>query len=149
MIECLCDERDGPIWRSIKPLDRRDLPRLGVILEKLNSVPNFLLGRPGTLLQPGLTVFEIDDVGLVALVPLEPGFAHVHVTFWDGRLRGRERLCRCLLNMALEFGYRSIGTAVPSTRSAVIAFAKRIGFQVVGEMDGNTRLLYSPGDWNG
>lgn len=69
--------------------------------------------------------WTVDDVGL--LIASEAG--DVHIFFWDGRLRGREQLCRTMAGVVMNiFGKESIWTKIPSTERAVIAFAKRVGF---------------------
>lgn len=145
MLECACDEPGGTVWRSIKPLDRRDLGRFAEMLEKLQSVPNMLQGRAHFLLQTDCTAFEVDDVGLLAMLPFRPHAATVHITFWDRRLRGRERLCRTMCEHAQEFGWRELYVVLRQDANMLRAFARRVGFVDSFSVGGDVWMLFSPG----
>jgi len=81
----------------------------------------------------GVRIFLVDDVGVMFKGPLEyQGLPDVHVVFWDRILRGRESMCRHVAQqVAEEAEVRGVCTAMPQEALAVLAFAKRIGFQEV------------------
>lgn len=100
------------------------------IIEKLKTIPNFL--PPGNefqpFIQPGNIFLEVDDVGLIAIIPTEHRLYHCHISFWDKRLRGREELCRTVAEWIVELTGMILATGIPETSSSVLAFAKRVGF---------------------
>jgi hypothetical protein len=82
-----------------------------------------------TLLGPDTIVWQVDDVGVICLYfgPV----AHVHVFFWDRRLRGREKLCRLHAQMILRrFGLLELWTVIPRQAEVIAAFARRVGFKL-------------------
>jgi len=81
----------------------------------------------------GVRVFLVDDVGVMFKGPLEyEGLPDVHVVFWDRVLVGREAMCRHVAQqVAAVAATRGVCTAMPVEARAVLAFAKRIGFQEV------------------
>lgn len=88
--------------------------------------------------------WRVDDVGVIYAAPLGRTGAHVHITFWDKRLRGREQLCRELAARVVSAcGYDTLWTAIPRASKAVLAFAKRIGFRV-HSTDALREVLYAP-----
>ena len=82
------------------------------------------------LLRDWWKFYLVDDVGLLCFDPFQPGKAHVHVTFWDRRLRGREELCRQMCLMLMEWSnVQLVLTAIPLDARVVRAFAIRVGFK--------------------
>lgn len=129
--------------REVQPLPKK----IGVLLdvtEKLARVPNFLPqdGSVHSLIAPDSAFFLVDDVGIIGAMGIKRGHsAHVHVTFWDGRLRGREVLCREVAQLIIHVADLSgVFTAIPSERRTVVAFARRVGFDIVGVRKGVTVL---------
>lgn len=99
-------------------------------VDLMQLVPNFLseIENPYQIfLDPANTFFQIDDVGVVAIMPLAEHL-HCHITFWDGRLRGREGLCKKLAMFITGLTKKELITAVPKDRRVLLAFAKRAGF---------------------
>lgn len=100
--------------------------------DKLRKVENFLpKSNPYVmLLDPKNKFFEVDNVGLIAVLTTDgwTNLAHVHITFWDQRLRGREGLCRSLAEWVTRFTDKVLFTQIPEDRRALVAFATRVGF---------------------
>lgn len=117
------------------------------MVEKLEAVPNFLpKTNPYTaLLDPRNLFFEVDNVGLIAALSMPdfPKLFHVHITFWDGRLRGREELCRTVGTWITLLTDRMLFTQIPIDRKALLAFALRVGF-VPSADTGSVRTLVFP-----
>lgn len=135
----LCQEKSGGVVRQFK-LMSRDCATILDIVDKCNRVSNFLYKDAyltySAFLDDGNVVYLVDNVGTVFLKPRSGFIAEVHITFWDGRLRGREAIC---LEIGRDFlkqrGLREgrFVTAIPADRAAVIAFAKRVGFKIAVE----------------
>jgi hypothetical protein len=69
--------------------------------------------------------WTVDDVGLL----IADSTGDSHVFFWDGRLRGREELCRQMAGVTMEiFELDSVSTRIPESEVMMIEFAKRVGF---------------------
>jgi hypothetical protein len=86
--------------------------------------------------------FEVDDVGLIAIVPVDEALAHAHITFWDGRLRGREELCTAVADWVHYVSQRLLFTVIPETHEKVLAFCKRVGFHERARTEGIVTLVY-------
>lgn len=125
----VCPEPYGDVVRTVRPLEQ------GGILRAYLSIKASLESRGRTLpLELALREFgrmdklywTVDDVGL--LIATEAG--DVHIFFWDKRLRGREELCRSMAKVVMNIlDKESVWTKIPSSERAVIAFAKRVGFE--------------------
>lgn len=113
------------------------------VYDKLKYVPNMFSptgeSRVTTLndfYDPRYAFWLVDDIGLFCLVPASDNRAHVHITFWDRRLRGREELGRRFVQTAMvQYNLRGIFTAVPKTSRATLAYAKRAGFRTTHVTD--------------
>jgi hypothetical protein len=85
--------------------------------------------------------FMIDNVGLFAVDLVIPSMPNVHVTYWDKRLRGRERLVAAICDWLLEYlNVPAVFTQMPAASKATLAYAKRVGFVVTN--------WYSCSTWN-
>lgn len=137
-----CNEPDGVRIRCVKPLRPDDIPRVYA------SIRASHLAR-GKDLPPDVAAHEfarvdklywtVDDVGL--LIANTAG--DVHVFFWDKRLRGREGLCRGMAHVFMAIIERSsVWTQIPEKERAVIAFAKRVGFEQTEIKDGLVTLIF-------
>lgn len=129
MFQHICREKDGDVLRTVRFMDKS----VGHILEtidRLKTVPNFLPpdNEVQPFLSPGSVFFEVDDVGLLAFIPTAHRLAHVHISFWDKRLRGREELCRTVAEWVVGLTGMILATGIPESAPAVLAFAKRVGF---------------------
>lgn len=142
MLEAVCEKG---IIRHARVMER-SLSHIIEVCVKMQRVPNFLpTDNPISIfVNPFNLFFEVDDVGLVAVCPFGNHEAHVHVTFWDRRLRGREAICRVLAEWVVEqFGYH-LQTVIPADRVTVIAFAKRVGFTEVLSRHGQVVMEWNP-----
>lgn len=125
-----CREREGGIVRVGRALCKTP-DHLQDIVAKMVNVPNMLDGQGWEYLaDPNFVGIEVDNVGLVGMDKLVVGHSgRVHVTFWDGRLRGRELLCKRIAEHWMErFGLGFVYTTIPEQARTVIAFCKRVGF---------------------
>lgn len=128
MYTCMCHERDGPVRRHVR-LMPRSVARIAEIQAHLSTVQNFLpkVNPVGIFLDGANTFFEVDDVGIIAVLPGPQGL-HVHVTFWDKRLRGREGLCRELSRWVSKLTGKELFTYIPDQARSILMFALRAGF---------------------
>lgn len=89
----------------------------------------------GTIEGRGL-LWRIDDyVGIFYLTQIDPcNDAQVHVTFFDGRIKGRENLAIDMLRFAFKtYGFRRLSAVVPMyAATASHSFIRRIGFKIEG-----------------
>jgi hypothetical protein len=110
----------------------------------LQRVPNFMQGSmmAGNLLARDVEILLVDNVGVLVAIDIIPGeFAHAHMTFWDGQLRGREALVRTAAEVMMEaYDLQELWTAVPAQSAMVLAFTNRVGFTKVNEYKGNVAL---------
>ena len=142
-----CAEKLGTVTRYYREVDRTPKNILEIV-DKVVRVPNFLFKQLeltySELLNYENALYQIDDAGIVFFKPRPPFTAEVHITFWDGRLRGREEICREIgRDFLIQRGIREgrFVTAVPHDRKAVIAFARRIGFKVSLSQDERVTVL--------
>ena len=79
-------------------------------------------------------VWEVDDVGIVFLCDIEPGFeATVHFCFWDRRFLGREKLMTALLkHFITTFGLHRVVAEVPRYATFYRKAVERLGFEREG-----------------
>jgi hypothetical protein len=137
-----CLERQGMIRRDVVRMDRTPANILQ-LYDRLQGVPNFMEGSSlGRLLASGVEILLVDNVGVLVAVDIIPGeFAHAHMTFWDGQLRGREALVRTAAEVMMEaYDLQELWTAVPTQSAMVLAFTNRVGFTKVNEYKGNVAL---------
>lgn len=145
MFKVLCRERGGDVLREVR-LMPRDLAHIMDLYAKLGQVVNFLskTNPVGIFIDQRNTFFEVDDVGIIAVLPFGGDImgCHVHITFWDRILRGREGLCRTLAEWVTELRREPLFTAIPDQDRVVLAFAKRVGFTVWREADNVVTLRF-------
>lgn len=147
MFEHLCKEKDGLVWRTVRVAEP-SVNWANRVIDKLQTVPNFLQNENPyfILLDSRNKFFEVDNVGIVAVLPLDawPNLLHVHITFWDRRLRGREGLCRSLADWVTRLCGKTLFTQIPAENKVLLAFASRVGFQMQTS-EGSTRtMVYLP-----
>lgn len=116
----------------------------------LLKVPNFLkqdndLHGLDALLEQQHEFVQVDDVGIIAMDMIEPGRgARMHCTFWDRRLRGREFLCRRVMQELcdkhdLRFAY----VVLDPVQMMLVKFCERVGMRITFEIeDGSWVLVY-------
>lgn len=81
--------------------------------------------------------WTVDDVGLL----IADSTGDTHVFFWDGRLRGREELCKAMAYVTMEiFELEETSTRIPESEKMMIAFAKRVGYTEEFVLDGVVHL---------
>lgn len=139
IMEVWCDEPRGPVLRVVSHVLEPNADYMRFLFSNMAGMPCMFTGGERltnvesirqTLVDQEWSLFQVDDVGLVAVGPMRTDFmADVHITFWDKRLRGREDLCRRVAEWVIAgFGLQSVFTAIPVSAKATIAFAKRVGF---------------------
>lgn len=112
------------------------------VYDKMRSAPRHYGGTFGVEMLATLLVIAnhcwlVEDKGIIIVLPTIPGEAECHISFWDGRLRGREELCR---ELAASLPYNRLWAAIPLEAKTVRFFAKRIGFKTT-EIDSNKETL--------
>lgn len=122
--------------RRVTIVPREDPEELERLEALLRSVPNFLpvgLSLADFVRQPGVVVVLIDNVGMLAAESIIYGkFAQAHITFWDGKLEGRESLCEDIADFVMECaGLQFLLTTIPTNRKRLLEFAEGIGFRPV------------------
>lgn len=141
-----CNEKGREVYRRVSLFEPTPANMLEAV-DKLNQVPNFLNSQNQfeAFLREDSYALCVDDVGMLLVSHMQYGYsASVHITFWDRRLRGREKLCRIVADWVVRFaGLKFVWTAIPANSRSVIAFAKRIGFKIVQEQNGVVLLHYT------
>jgi hypothetical protein len=127
-----CLEKGKHVVRTVKLIDK--LPERALyIYDKIREC-KLQTGweSPLTLellLGTETVVWQVDDVGIICL-HFGPR-PHVHVFFWDRRLRGREKMCRFHAAKILrEYGFTELWTVIPQGMDVIAAFARRVGFKL-------------------
>lgn len=145
MFEHLCKEKNGAVWRTVW-MPKVTIPWATEMVEKTSKVSNFLpKDNPFTVLLDNKNkFFQVDNVGLIAVLHME-GYQllHVHVTFWDGRLRGREGLCRALSIFVENMTEKFLFTQIPAEYRALIAFAKRVGYVAQHDVGSSRTMVFT------
>lgn len=132
-LSVLCKEPKGDRLRHVRPLEPLTEDVLAVY-DKVQLCKS-MFGRVTTtsiekMLVDHWKFWLVDDVGLLCFDPFQPGKAHVHITFWDKRLRGREQLCRTTALWLMEkYNVDTVLTAIPEKARTIVAFALRVGFR--------------------
>lgn len=142
VLSIVCREKSGSIRRYVRVMYQNEAR---MIYDYLALRPSFVSSEDEfvDLVKKGMVCFLVDDVGMFAVVVDKSGRAHVHMTFWDGRLRGRETLAREVAHFAMEtLELDRLWTAIPLTRPAVLAFAERVGFKRFKEQNEVVGLCY-------
>lgn len=107
------------------------------IFYKIKDIPNMLVDdeypepfAARALFDRNNMIFQVGEAGVIGVANIERGHsAEVHVTFWDGMLRGKEKVCRQVAEVLVDkFQLEILYTRIPEYRLTTIAFAKRVGF---------------------
>jgi len=119
--------------RSVRQL-RPDSAEVLRVFDRLKLCPNMFGEIKPDLLEKLIAehtkFWLVDDVGLLAFDQWRSDSAHVHMTFWDRRLRGREALCKTVMcRLMAEHSIDRVYTVIPLASRIVRAFALRIGFK--------------------
>lgn len=144
---CACREKDGLKLRMVEHIEPNAVTMAWLIL-MLRKRKSFLehVGMADAismLLDKSTHVLGIDDVGAVILTNIAEGYAaEVHVTFWDGRVRGRERMCRKMAKLLMDkFRLEQIFCLIPEGNTVGLRLAQAVGFKEGRHENGNV-LLY-------
>lgn len=149
VLSILCTEPEGTTLRRVRPVNL-STEKLKEYYERLEEfdiafndhVPNspggfasiFLSINEDLSVRANGLVYEVDDVGILYLTHITPGFsALAHFAFWDRRLKGREELIREMIKFAFEkYGFQRIESRVAMYAVPMLAAVERIGFTKEG-----------------
>lgn len=150
IVTCMCNEKSGNVerhvykmsltqesvklfWERAKKFDTLFTQEIRNDFQAFLSV--FLDEHDGVIEGRGL-LWRVDDyVGIFYLTEIEPeSDAQVHVTFFDGRIKGRENLAIEMLRYAFkQYNFRRLSAVVPMYAAvASHSFIRRIGFKIEG-----------------
>lgn len=136
-----CPERRGIRIRRVMEV----LPSKAIEEFLVHMIPPAVtpIKDPKRLYEPGVRVLLVDSVGVIIQGPFRVrGMPDVHVCFWDKILFGREKLCRSIAQrLADQADAPGVFTAIPESSRAILAFAKRVGFDVVDTCEGIVNLV--------
>lgn len=124
---------------------------IGGILDAVQGMPNLFEGQScwksiDELYDERKIYLLVDNVGIICFVPRDDN-AHVHITFWDKRLRGRELLCKVVAREMMQaLGLRFLWTAIPESARVILAFTKRLGFREARRFGPTIVLEYTNGN---
>lgn len=141
-----CKEPEGFVTRKVVPF-KYSIESLRWLWEKLskidalfdddnpNDIDTFILAmldiRDDGTFSPNGLAWIVDDVGIIRITDIEAGNkAQVHITFWDGRLKGREPILRYLLAHAMDlFELDHVYAIVPVANRSLLFATERFGFK--------------------
>lgn len=144
ILRTLCKEPEGNVVRSVSPAVL-SIPTLRYYWEKLSQfrvlfnrhiedfddfIESFLTqDRYGNIQGTGL-VWNVDDVGLIYVTDIYPGFqATGHFVFWDRRQRGREGLCLHFIQYLMrDLELHRLVCEIPLYIQPTLRFVERLGF---------------------
>jgi hypothetical protein len=144
-----CDEPGGPVVRTVLSVPCTD-SAAWKIYERIKGLPNFVSAdsqqlTPESMLWlflPQVQYYLVDDVGVIVLRVQSAAHGDVHVTFWDKRLRGREKLASSTADAIIkEKRLEYLETYIPKDSRAILAFAKRVGFEQLTPEDSDVHCL--------
>lgn len=138
-----CVEGDKTIVRYAKPmvLDGEEVVRLWFRLSKFpvmfaspqkSNFKNFV-----KMINDEYSVLiSFDDVGMALVSDIVPGVeAKFHLSFWDSKLKGREKLIRELVKWIFDvLLVRRVASPVRADAKAMRAFMKRVGLYFEGSL---------------
>lgn len=155
-----CDEPDGKVVRHVRPclltVDKlrtiyQQIMKFDVLFnEDISTFAGFLScfmyqTDDGELHPTGL-MWEVDDVGILRLSDIKPGYeAKAHFTFWDRRFRGRARLLLIMTEYVFrKFGFHRIVVEVPLYAENTMNLVEGLGFVKEGRKRSAVRYK---GEW--
>jgi hypothetical protein len=144
---CACQEKGGLTLRRVEPLSKtaKDLAWLVLQLKEADSfLRHVSMADALTLLLDKHTyILTIDSVGAVVLSSINEGYsAEVHVTFWDGRVRGRERMCRKIAEWLFRmYSLAEMHCLIPEGNTTGLRLAKAVGFKDFRHENGNVLMI--------
>lgn len=109
-------------------------------------VKHFIVQREDGEFEPTGLFWEVDDVGILYLTDIRPGYeALAHFSFWDRRYRGREELLRAMIRYNFDLlKLHRMSCEVPLFASALMGFAERMGFVKEGR---KRKTTWYKGQW--
>ena len=155
-----CDEPEGIVERAVRPC-RLSFEKLKYLYEKLSEfdvlfndhvkndpsafISSFIVDVNGRAESTGL-IWEVDDVGILYITDIRPGYeAMAHFSFWDKRLRGREKLAQEMIKYVMKrFKFHRIVCEVPMYATPSMGFVERVGFQHEGR---KRQVVRYHGEW--
>lgn len=144
---CACHEKGGLTLRRVEPL-AKEAKALAWLVLMLKETDSFLshvsMADALTLLLDKRTyTLTVDDVGAVILSNIHQGLsAEVHVTFWDGRVRGRERMCRKIAEWLFRmYDLGEMYALIPEGNTTGQRLAKAVGFKNFRCENGNVLFI--------
>lgn len=144
---CACHEKTGLTLRRVEPLvkDAKTLAWLVLMLQESDSFMRHvcMADALSLLLAQNTYVLTIDDVGAVILTGIKKGCsAEVHVTFWDGRVRGRERMCRKIAEWLFRmYELSEMLCLIPEGNTTGRRLARAVGFVDFKHENGNVLFI--------
>lgn len=144
---CACREKGGLLLRRVEPLSKtaKDLAWLVLMLKRRDSfLRHVSMADALTLLLDKRTyILTVDDVGAIILSNIHEGFAaEVHVTFWDGRIKGRERLCRKVAEWLFRIHRLDhLFCLIPEGNTTGLRLASATGFKDTCRENGNVLMI--------
>lgn len=145
-----CSEPEGKVERSIYfvPLTSDRLRKYWENLSQFTTLFNrhmrgiddfiatFVSQESNGELKLNGIIWEVDDVGIFFLTDIYPLYqATGHFTFWDRRIRGREKLIQRMLKHVFdEYGFHRIVAEVPLYSHATMGAVERVGFIKEGRL---------------
>lgn len=156
-----CTEPEGTVVRHVRrcylSFDKlRELyDRLGKFEVLFNNqhggdfqsfVSNFVVQIGPDTFEPTGLFWEVDDVGLLYLTGIKPGYeATAHFSFWDRRYRGREKLLKEMIRYNFEhLRLHRLVAEVPMFAPALLAFVEKLGFVKEGR---RRKTTWYKGQW--
>lgn len=124
----ICHEKHGTVLRTVLEIEPSFVTE-AYLSEKLSGVPGPMKDL-NHIYSYGARLFLVDDVGMLFKGTIEfEGMPDVHIGFWDRVLRGREEMCRSMVEWFIQEEHvPGLWTAMPPSARATLAFAKRVGF---------------------
>lgn len=144
---CACREKGGLLLRRVEPMPKSSIDLAWLIL-MLKGKDSFLrhVGMADAislLLDKRTYILTVDDVGAVVLSNIHEGVAaEVHVTFWDGRIRGRERMCRKIAEWLFRIHkLDQMFCLIPEGNTTGLRLAQAVGFKETRRENSNVLLI--------
>ena len=160
VMRVMCDEPEGQVERVVSfcPFSFKKLRELYERLSKFevlfndsiengfeDFVDSFLCEVGGEIKPLGL-IWQVDDVGILYLTEIRPGYeAEAHFSFWDQRIRGREKLVAEMVRYVVtRFGFHRIAVEIPVYAKPALKAVERIGFKKEGR---KRKAVKYKGEW--
>lgn len=161
VISVVCNERKGPVTRTIKPLvftpdnlrkfweKSSQFPVIfGKRLESFEDFSRYFFTERGDSISTTGLFWVVDDfIGVFYLTEIFPEQADAHFTFFDRKLEGRELLTIEMMKHVFEEfpTFNRLNVSLPCyVNDKVFQFVSRIGFKLEGR---KRACSYWKGKW--